>query len=327
MSDRQRSVRVGTAVILAAIALRLMSTSLPQRLYTALLKLNTAPVAAIYLETGRNVRFLASSEGFSPDFAPESAAPLFFDKPDYSFDPLPKLNNTAAVEADLQALLEKPLTWDLENAAVLILSTHTTESYTKGSEDYKESAGWRTLDENYNMLSIGDIIERRLAAAGIRVIRDRELHDYPSYNGSYAHAREAMKEILEKHPQILLVLDLHRDAADGPNGSQLRTLAGEGCAQLMTVLGSGFENWQENLSLALKLSAQLERQRPGITRPIQLRRATFNQDLCPGALLIEVGAAGNSHPEAIAAAEELAEAIIALSKGTVSEQSVVGEAF
>ena len=138
MSDRQRSVRVGTAVILAAIALRLMSTSLPQRLYTALLKLNTAPVAAIYLETGRNVRFLASSEIFSPDFAPESAAPLFFDRPDYSQDPMPQLNNTAAKEADLSALLAQPLTWDLEKAAVLILSTHTTESYTKNGEDYRE---------------------------------------------------------------------------------------------------------------------------------------------------------------------------------------------
>lgn len=325
MSDHQRSIRVGTAVILAAIALRLMSTSLPQRVFTELLKLNTAPLAAIYLETGRNVRFLASSEVFSPDFAPESPAPAFLDRPDYSSDPIPQLNNSAAMEADLQSLLAQPLTWDLKTSAVLILSTHTTESYTRQGENYKESAGWRTLDEKYNMLSIGDILEQRLAAAGIRVIRDRELHDYPSYNGSYAHAREAIKDLLEEYPEVRLVLDLHRDAADGPNGSQLKTLAGEGCAQLMTVLGSNFGHWQENLSLALKLSAQLERQRPGITRPIQLRRATFNQDLCPGALLVEVGAAGNSHAEARAAAEELAEAIITLAGGTAAGEKNIEE--
>ena len=59
---------------------------------------------------------------------------------------------------------------------MLILSTHTTESYTKTHENYEESAGWRTLDENYNMLSIGDRVERLLTAAGIRVLRDRELH-------------------------------------------------------------------------------------------------------------------------------------------------------
>ena len=314
MSDHQRSVRVGLAAILAALALRLLELPIPE----LSLEVNTAPVA-IYLETGRDVRFLASQETFSPDIVPESQAPVFSVSLAYASDPIPQLTNSAALEADLQALLLEPLVWDLrsEEAAVLILSTHTTESYTKTHENYEESAGWRTLDENYNMLSIGDRVERLLTAAGIRVLRDRELHDWPSYNGSYAHARKSLAKLLEEHPQVKLVLDLHRDAADGPDGKQYRPLAGEGCAQLMTVLGSNFDHWQENLALALKLSAQLERQKPGIARPIQLRRATFNQDLCPGALLIEVGAAGNTHAEALAAAEELAKAIIALAAGTV----------
>ena len=229
---------------------------------------------------------------------------------------MPELTNPAGLEADLPALLAEPLGWDLREGAVLILSTHATESYTKDGEGYEESADFRTLDEGFNMLSIGDRIEQLLAAAGITVIRDRELHDYPSYNGSYAHARADLEALLEAHPEVSLVLDLHRDAADGPDGRQYRPLAGDR-AKLMVVLGSGFGHWQENLSLALKLCAQLERQHPGITRPIQLRRATFNQDLSPGALLIEVGAAGNTRAEALKAVEELASAIIALSRGTV----------
>ena len=51
-------------------------------------------------------------------------------------------------------------------------------------------------------------------------------------------------------------------------------------------------------------------------RPLQLRAQRFNQDLSPGALLIEVGAAGNTHPEAHTAARELAKAIVALARGT-----------
>ena len=315
MSDRQRSVRFGIAMILAALGFRLWTgIHLPR-----LLQLNTAPIS-IYKETGRNVRFFPSSDDFLPEFAPESAVPAFSAQPDYGADPLPELNNTAGKETDPEALLEAPLTWNLRQGAgaVLILSTHTTESYTKAGEDYEESAGWRTLDEGYNMLSVGDRIEQLLTRAGIRVLRDRQLHDYPSYNGSYAHARTSLKAVFEEHPEIALVLDLHRDAADGPDGKQYRTLAGEGCAQLMVVLGSSFDHWEENLSLALKLCAQLERQHPGITRPIQLRKATFNQDLSPGALLIEVGAAGNTHDEALAAAEELAKAIIALAGGTAA---------
>ena len=87
-------------------------------------------------------------------------------------------------------------------------------------------------------------------------------------------------------------------------------------AQLMVVLGTNHKGYEENLSLGLKLHAQLERQAAGLTRPLQLRSQRFNQDLSPGALLIEVGAAGNTHPEAMTAAEQLAKAVIALAKGT-----------
>ena len=76
------------------------------------------------------------------------------------------------------------------------------------------------------------------------------------------------------------------------------------------------ENWQRNLSLALKLHVVLERSYPGIMRPLNLRTQRFNQDLSPGALLVEVGAAGNTHEEARRAAEQLAHAIVALAKGT-----------
>ena len=87
-------------------------------------------------------------------------------------------------------------------------------------------------------------------------------------------------------------------------------------AQLMIVVGTNYDTWEENLSLALKLHAQLETACPGITRPLQLRGQRFNEDLSPGGVLIEVGAAGNSHDEALTAAGELAKAIIALAKGT-----------
>lgn len=59
----------------------------------------------------------------------------------------------------------------------------------------------------------------------------------------------------------------------------------------------------------------LERQHPGITRPLQIRGARYNQDLIGGALLIEVGAAGNTRDEALTAVDALGEAIGALAGG------------
>ena len=266
-------------------------------------------------------------------FSPESAQPMFPEAPDRpAFSPedavLTDIYYACGLRPDVQALLTQPLSWDLADGdpAVLILHTHTTESYTQGREPYVETSDYRTLDEGYNMLSIGARVEQILEENGICVLQDRNLHDYPSYNGSYTDARKSIADYLEKYPTIRLVLDLHRDASGG--AEQLRTLArvdGEPSAQLMLVMGTdaagqAHENWQENFHLALKLQAQLERQVPGITRPTILRAQRFNQDLSPGALLVEVGAAGNTHPEALRAAEELAKAIVALSKGTKGTQ-------
>lgn len=223
-------------------------------------------------------------------------------------------------QPDIEALLAKPLAWELsgDTPTVLILHTHTTESYTRKGEDYREISSWRTLDTGYNMVAIGDLVGDILEENGIRVIHHQELNDYPSYNGSYTRARKILREYLKENPQILLVLDLHRDAA-GEGKNQMRTQAevdGQASAQLMLVVGTNHQDYEKNLSLALKLHVQLEQQAPGIMRPLQLRAQRFNQDLSPGALLIEVGAAGNSHTEARIAAEELAEAIITLARGT-----------
>ena len=167
------------------------------------------------------------------------------------------------------------------------------------------------------MLSIGARVAQKLTEAGIPTVQDRSFHDYPSYNGSYVDARESIQAFLDQYPTVKLVLDLHRDASDG-TGGQLRTLAavqGRDCAQLMVVLGTNHKHFRENLALALKLHALLEAAAPGIMRPLQLRPQRFNQDLSPGGLLIEVGAAGNTHDEALLAADQLADAIIALADG------------
>lgn len=323
LDQRHQALRVGLSAILCALVFRLFSMGIPEKVVSWLTQPDTAAFLT-YLETGRNVRFSPSLEAFSPDFveSPPASAPEPTQAPLPSFsDPESvEIYNASAKQPDMAALLAKPLTWQLrgEEPTVLILHTHTTESYTKTGQDYRETASWRTLAEDYNMLSVGQLVVQVLAEYGIPAIQDRSLHDYPSYNGSYTDARKSIREYLEEYPSIALVLDLHRDASEGAGG-QLRTVAsveGQTAAQLMLVLGTNHEDYEENLSLALKLHAQLESQCPGITRPLQLRAARFNQDLSPGALLVEVGAAGNTHAEALLAARELAKAVAALAEGT-----------
>lgn len=323
MKQLSRARRVGLCAILCALVLRLWDEGYGDKL----LNLLTSPGAAafyIYLETGRDVRFSPSLPAFSPDFMespPAATLPVTEPTlPSFSDADGLELYYASTKEPDIPALLAQPLQWNLrgEEPTVLIIHTHTTESYTRVDEPYTESAAWRTTDEGYNMVSIGEVVREILEENGIPVIHDRELHDYPSYNGSYTRTRAAIIDYVNQNGSIQLILDLHRDAA-GEGSHQMRTLAavdGEPSAQLMLVMGTNYDTYEDNLSLALKVHAQLEAQCPGITRPLQLRAARFNQDLCPGTLLVEVGAAGNTHPEARRAAEELAKAIVALAEGT-----------
>ena len=335
--DRQEKVlRLGAAVIASALLMRLAGSGLLRPAAAWLLQPDTQALL-IYLETGRIVRFSPSSEETAnPDG--ESAAPALpvageeFAPAEAVFSgedaALVDIYYSYDREVDLEAMLLSPLSWDLtgEQPTVLILHTHATESYTRQGENYTETSAYRTLDENYNMISIGDALADELEKLGIRAIHDRTLHDYPSYNGSYNHARQSIEGYLLEYPSIRLVLDLHRDASGDPN-NQLRTEAevdGQPSAQLMLVMGtngSGLSHpdWEENMALGVKLHAQLERIAPGITRPIVLRSQRFNQDLSPGALLIEVGAAGNSHAEAVTAARVLARAIGELALGANGE--------
>ena len=330
MDHQKWSLRAGSAVIACALVLRLWAVGFFQPVADFLAQPNITSFL-IYLETGRIVRF-SSSDGESPFFALESPTPDFAvqtaEPPSFSKDDLAnlKLSNSSSRDPDLAALITAPLDWDLtaERPTVLILHTHGTESYTRApGEDYQETSAFRTLDEAYNMISLGDHLASLLEAGGIQVIHDRELHDYPSYNGSYSHARKSIAAYLEAYPTIRLVLDLHRDAS-GDNANQMVTSAtvnGTPSAQVMIVVGtngSGLShpNWEENLALALKLHTQLERINPGITRYVNLRSQRFNQDQSPGALIIEIGAAGNTHAEALTATGVLAQGILSLARGS-----------
>jgi len=329
MDHQQRSLRFGAALIVCALVLRLGGSGMFDAAAEFLAKPNIASFL-LYLETGRIVRFSQSSDRL-PVFALESALPDFAKASGEPLTFLPeeaegvKVKYNCEVAPDLGSLIARPLDWNLttDEPTVLILHTHTTESYTKQGEDYEETAAFRTLDEDYNMLSVGDRVAALLEAGGITVVHDRALHDYPSYNGSYSNARTSIQAYLNQYPTIRLILDLHRDAS-GDDDNQMRTYAqveGMDSAQLMLVIGTGAsglgnEHWEENLALALKLHVTLEKTAPGIMRYVNLRGQRFNQDMAPGMLLVEVGAAGNSHAEALVAAEVLARGILTLAKGS-----------
>ncbi len=353
MNQHKQILRIGAAAVVFAIALRLIGAG--QFLTGGGLQNPNVLSFFVYLQTGRVVQLQSappeqeptisvppqeeapSNEESTPEETPpQEDAPHEEESEDPPTAPVFSQTDLRAVSVaylcdyrpDVSNLLTKPLSWSPVKAGptVLIVHTHATESYEKQpNEDYVEDVTYRTLDDRYNMLSIGDEVARKLEAGGISVIHDKSYHDYPSYNDSYSNARVSIAEYLKKYPSIQMVLDIHRDASDGSGGTQLTTSAtvnGQESAQLMVVVGTDASGnyhprWQENLSVALKLTALLERQAVGLTRPIALRAQRFNMDLTAASLLIEVGAAGDTHAEAMVAAGELAKGILGLFQGSL----------
>ena len=333
MEAERGSLQIGTMVVAGALLLRLFSGGMVDVITQTLAKPEVASFL-VYLETGRVIRPVPPQPSVQEEIEvpPEPTQPEVIPQPEV-VQPVVfaagdaeavDIRNYCGYEADTKELLERPLTWNLKQdvPTVLIVHSHGSESYEK-TEDYQESSAYRTLDNGYNMVSIGQRVAEVLEAAGIRVIHDTTLHDYPSYNGAYDNSREAIEGYLAQNPEIRLVLDLHRDAAETADGGQFRSTVSTpkgAAAQLMLVVGSdagGLSHpaWEENLSLAVKLNTQLEKNVPGICRAISFRSQRFNQDLSPGGMLVEVGAAGNTRQEALLAAEYLAEGIIALAGG------------
>lgn len=205
-----------------------------------------------------------------------------------------------------------------EGPKVLILHTHGSEAYTMPpGEEYEASGDCRTTDCNYNVVRVGDEIAKTLEAAGIQVLHDGTLHDYPEYSGAYGRSLEAAEQAMAEYPTISLVLDIHRDAISDADGSPYKAvsgIAGVNAAQMSFIIGTdggGLEHpgWRENLKLAAALQQRLLDRYPTLMRPISVRNSRYNQHLSPGALLVEMGAAGNSLDEALLSARLLGEAI------------------
>lgn len=203
-----------------------------------------------------------------------------------------------------------------EEPAVLIMHTHGSESYAASVED--QGTVFRTQDEEKSVIAVGEVLAEQLRAAGFGVIHDKTLCDVPDFNSAYGNARQVVQAALAEHPSIFLVLDIHRDAVENADGSQMRMVTESGdCARMMLVVGTdagGLEHpdWQENLCLGAILQTRLEGAYPGIMRPLNLRTERFNQDLGRLSLLVEVGASGNTLEEAKAAAARLGEQLGAL---------------
>ena len=329
---------IGTAKKLAALGMALMCLFL---LFMGRLK-ETADTA---VEAGRmkNVEIVVPSAAPEPEEAlveaspePDSrleaeAGPISLSPPEESEAPLPQpeesrnldqiqettitgglsIKNETSYDIDVSGMLSEGSQVKLPagEPQILIIHTHSSEAYTQaGLDRYEPSDTNRTENTEFNIVRIGDELTEIFQQAGLNVIHDRGIYDYPSYTGSYTRSGQAIEQYLRDYPSIQMVIDIHRDAL-GTDDVVYKTMAEEDgvCAsQVMLLIGtdeSGLEhpNWRQNLAVALYLQNAVNAKHPTLMRPIALVQQRYNQHLSPGSLILEVGSNGNTLREALAA--------------------------
>ncbi|MBE6631508.1 MAG: hypothetical protein E7623_02280 [Ruminococcaceae bacterium] len=243
------------------------------------------------------------------------------------------IGNETTYKPDIKALLEKdsaiPAFSEINSAngpLVLILHTHGTESYAEDGELFYVDDGRdisRTDDTEKNVVAIGKLMADILNENGIGTVHCTIMHDKESYQDSYTRAAETIRRYLTKYPSIKYVFDVHRDAilkSDGALVKAVTEINGESVAQVMSVVGSNykgadFKDWEERLSLALKLKSKLSEKYPSLSRPVYLRGAAYNQQYAKGSMLLEIGSSGNTLDEAKSAAKLVALALVDIIKG------------
>ena len=195
-----------------------------------------------------------------------------------------------------------------EGPQILILHSHGSEAYSQNDGDlYQESDAYRTTDCTHNVVRVGEAMAEVFRGQGFQVIHDTNLYDYPAYNGSYDRSKAAVRDWLAKYPTIRIILDVHRDALVGSDGSIYKLVTQEnGKKDRPGHAGGGYRRRRGAASVLDRQSGP-GRPVPGglisdyvsLARPIVLRNSSYNQQLSPGYLLVEVGGHGNTLTEAV----------------------------
>lgn len=204
---------------------------------------------------------------------------------------------------------------------VLIYHTHTWEAYEITDDArYTPTETWRTKDDQYNMVRVGEEIARELTARGFYVVHDKTAFEPPNLSKAYVRSLEMIEKRIDAGETYDYIFDIHRDAYSGLwNGANGVEIDGRRAAYVMLLVGkgtgatgSGFDerpDWPQNLALAQSITDSMNALAPGISREVKIKTGRFNQHVSTGALLIEVGNNRNTLDEALAACPIIAQAI------------------
>lgn len=174
--------------------------------------------------------------------------------------------------------------------------------HTHSAESYIPSDGKHSIRDNGGIFIVGESFKQNLEQQGVQVEQNKRSHD-PHDKRAYMRSRRTATEMMRTvNPAALL--DVHRDAL--PRRFYTTTIKGNELAQIRLVVGRQNPNMRANKQFAQELMAAANKRYPNLVRDIFFGRGSYNQELHPRALLLELGTYRSTHEEAKDGAELLA---------------------
>lgn len=201
---------------------------------------------------------------------------------------------------------------------VLIYHTHTYEAYEKTADaTYREIEKWRTDDEKYNIVAVGNALSQLLRLKGIEVAHDTTAFEPPSLEEAYERSLSMLTRRVQNGETYDLYIDLHRDAiASTSSIKRTINIGGEEVARFMVLVGKGTTggyaekpDWEQNLVMAERITDHLNNIHAGLARDVKIKTGRFNQHISDRCILIECGMNSNTLEQVLAGVPYLAEAI------------------
>ena len=190
----------------------------------------------------------------------------------------------------------------VEDGSIIIYCTHNAESYvpTEGAESISFNQG------NGGINDVAKTFAQKLEERGIRSVFGEENHE-PHDAGAYRRSRQTAVRLIRENMPVQAVFDVHRDA--GPKSHYETRMEGQRLAKVRIVLGRRNQNRQVNEEFAKKIKAVADKHFPGLLKDIFIGKGSYNQELSPRSLLLEIGTAENTREEAERSAGYMAEVI------------------
>lgn len=218
-------------------------------------------------------------------------------------------------EMDAEELLSQDLSLEKEGDGpqILIYHSHSQETYADCGPDRPEAT----------VVGVGAYLAELLRGKGYQVIHDTSVYDLRDgkldRSQAYTYALEGITAILQEHPSIEVVLDLHRDGV-AEDQRLVAEVGGKPTAKIMFFNGmsqtpDGPIEYlpnpyrEQNLAFSLQMQMKAETYFPGWARKIYLKGLRYNLHVRPRSSLVEVGAQTNTFEEAKNAMEPLAEVL------------------